>query len=179
VDRDKLVASQQFVGLWPKTDNVDLDACAAILNGPLANAYLNDHSADKRLRVGTLLSLPIPASVPATLGALARAYTDEIKNRNILSSDARLAELLDSIDVLLLEAYDLPPRLVRSLLSFFRNGSLPVVHDWTPWPISPDGPALAPSEIRNGLRFASGDWMKRNLTPVSKSEAQQAAEYLP
>ena len=179
VDRDNLVASQQFVGLWPKTDNVDLDTYATIINGPLANAYLNDHSADKRLRIGTLLSLPIPESVPAALGALARAYTDEIKNRRIFGANVRLAELLDNIDVLLLEAYDLPPRFIRSLLSSFRNESRPVVHEWTPWPISPDGPALAPSEIRNGLRFASGDWMKANLTPVSKSEAQQAAEYLP
>jgi N-6 DNA Methylase len=179
VDLDKLVASQQFVGLWPKVDNINLDVYAAILNGPLANAFLNDHSADKRLRIGTLLSLPIPESIPAALGALVRAYTDEIKNRKILGSNARISELLDSIDVLILEAYDLPARFIRSLLSLFRNEPRPVVHDWTPWPISPDGPALVPSEIRSGLRFASGDWMKTNLTPVSKSEAQQVAEYLP
>jgi type I restriction-modification system DNA methylase subunit len=179
VDRDKLVASQQFVGLWPKSDNVDLDACAAILNSPVANAYLNDHSADKRLRIATLLALPIPETIPTTLGPLARAYTDEIKNRKVLGSDARLAELLDSIDVLLLEAYDLPPRLVRSLLSSFRKWPRPLVHEWTSWPISTDSPALAPAEIRNGLRFASGDWVKAHLKPVPKSEAKQAAEYLP
>jgi hypothetical protein len=179
VDRDKLVASQQFVGLWPKSEDVNLDACAAILNGPLANAFLNDHSADKRLRIATLLALPVPETIPAALGPLTRAYTDEIKNRKLLGSDARLAELLDSVDVLLLEAYDLPPRLVRSLLSSFRNETRPVVHEWTPWPISPDGPALAPAEIRNGLRFASGDWMTANLRPVTRSEAKQAAEFLP
>jgi hypothetical protein len=182
VDRDGLVASQQFVGLWARKDaaNIDLDVYAAILNSPLANAFLHDHSADKRLRITTLLSLPIPRSLPHALGMLAQAYSKVITDGfREFGSEVRLSEMLDEIDTLVLEAYDLPPRLVRALLSTFRNHDRPLVHKWQPWPVSEDGPALKLSEIRSGrLEFARGDWVKQ-LVPVSEKESKHAAEYMP
>jgi hypothetical protein len=182
VDRDGLVASQQFVGLWPRQGmQIELDAFAAILNGPLANAFLTDHSADKRLRIATLLSLPLPSEIPFGLGALVQAYREELARREReLGSDIRLSVLLDEIDVMVLEAYDLPPRFVRSLLSSFRDQERPVVHFWEPWNVSEDDPALTLSEIRSGrFAFARSNWIKSKLVPVSKSEAKQAAAYLP
>jgi hypothetical protein len=182
VDRDGLVASQQFVGLWPRQDmQIDLDVFSAILNGPLANAFLNDHSADKRLRIATLLSLPLPSEIPLGLGVLVKAYREELARREKeLGSDIRLSALLDEIDALVLDAYDLPPRFVRSLLSSFRDQERPVVHFWEPWNVSENDPALTLSEIRNGrFAFARSNWIKNKLIPVPKSEAKRAAAYLP
>jgi N-6 DNA Methylase len=185
VDRDGLVASQQFVGLWPRVNapNIDLDACTAILNGPLANAFLNDHSADKRLRISTLLSTPLPPELPPVLPKLVQTYQLELLRREReleLVPDSQLAALLDEIDVLVLEAYDLPPRLVRALLSVFRNQERPVAHSWQPWNVLESDPAFTLAEIKSGrFEFARGDWLKKKLAPVSKSEAERAAEYLP
>jgi hypothetical protein len=97
-----------------------------------------------------------------------------------LGTDIRLSALLDEIDALVLEAYDLPPRFVRALLSSFRDQDRPVVHLWEPWNISESDPALTLAEIRSGrFEFARGDWIKKKLVPVSKGEAKQAAAYLP
>jgi hypothetical protein len=180
VDRSKLVASQQFVGLWPKNPATDLDALAAVLNGPIANAYMADHSTEKRFRIRSLLNVPLPASAPAELGDLAREYAALLKERRLFAGDERLSSLLDQIDALVLEAYDLPPRMTRALLASFTGANRPVVHTWNPWGVSLDDPALSLKEIRSGLlERARGNWPQERLRPLPSDEAAQAAPFLP
>ncbi len=182
VDFAGLRASQQFVGLWPNDDiEVDLDAYAAILNSPVANAFLHDHSTDRRLRITTLLSLPIPDEIPTGLGDLAREYQAELsRNLKELGNDFRLRELLDAMDSLILEAYDLPPRLIRSLLASFMGAERQVVHDWNPWLVSESDPALTIAELRSKrIDEARSNWLKAKLTPVSEGEAKQAFAFFP
>lgn len=182
VDRDGLRASQQFVGLWPRPRmSVDLDAYAAILNGPVANAFLDDHSTDKRLRITTLLSMPIPTELPSPLGGLVRDYRRELSVRNReLGSETRLAALLDEIDCLVLDAFDLSPRLIRALLASFQGAERPVTHQWRPWSVSESDPALTHAELRsNRIAMARRNWLQEELRPVSKREAEQASAYLP
>jgi len=181
-DASGLRASQQFVGLWPRNESqVDLDAYVAVLNSPLANAYLDDHSTDKRLRIATLLALPIPKEVPPELGDLAREYQRELSRRQReLGLDTRLNELLDEMDSLVLECFDLPPRLMRALLASFGDVSRPVVHDWQPWRVSETDPALTIAELRSKrIALACRNWLREELQPVSKREAEQASAYLP
>src|SRR5262249_30267787 len=109
VDRSGLFASQQFIGLWARSANVDLDALCALLNGPVVNAFLREHSFDKRFRINTLLNVAIPARLPTRLGDLTRAYVKHLAAKR--RDDEQLARLLDEIDALVLAAYDLPPRL--------------------------------------------------------------------
>lgn len=180
VDRNGLFASQQFVGLWPKDRAIDLDALAAVLNGPIANAYMADHSTEKRFRIGSLLNVPLPASLPPELGELARAYATLLNERVALRSDDRFSRLLDQIDSIVLEAYDLPPRLTRSLLASFTGANRPVAHNWNPWSVSLNDPALSLKEIRGGvLERASGNWPQQKLKPLPSDEAADAAPFLP
>lgn len=180
VDRDKLVASQQFVGLWPKHPAVDLDALAAILNGPIANAFMTDHSTEKRFRIGTLLNVPVPISIPPELGELAREYAALSKEQKLFSGDERLSSLLDKIDAIVLEAYDLPPLQTRALLACFTGANRPIGHEWNPWAVSLDDPAMSLVEVRSGLlERARGDWPRQKLKPLPSDEAAQAAPYLP
>ena len=53
LDRNGLVCSQQFFGLWPKQQLTDaqLLTFAAVLNGPVTNAFLATHSPAKRIRI--------------------------------------------------------------------------------------------------------------------------------
>ena len=180
VDREGLIASQQFVGLWPKTPAVDLDALAAILNGPIANAYMADHSTEKRFRIRALVDVPVPAALPPEVGELAREYAALVKARTLFAGHERLSSLLDEIDAAVLEAYDLTPRMTRALLASFTGASRPIAHSWSPWAVSLDDPALSLKEIRSGLlERARGNWPEQKLKPLPYEEAAQAAPFLP
>jgi N-6 DNA Methylase len=180
VDRGGLVASQQFVGLWPKTPAVDVDALAAVLNGPVANAYMVDHSTEKRFRIGALLNVPLPKRLPSELGDLAREYATLLEERTLFVGDERLTSLLDRIDATVLEAYDLSPRMTRALLASFTGSNRPVAHTWNPWAVSLDDPALTLREIRGGfIERARGSWPQQRLAPLPADEAAQAAPFLP
>jgi hypothetical protein len=180
VDRSNLIASQQFVGLWPKNLSTDLDAIAAVLNGPIANAYMADHSTEKRFRIRSLLNVPLPASPPPELGDLAREYTALLKERRLFSGNERLSSLLDEIDAVVLDAYDLPPRITRALLASFTGAARPAAHTWSPWGVSLDDPALSLKEIRSGLLDrARGNWPQQRLKPLPSDEAAEAAPFLP
>ena len=183
VDRKGLFASQQFVGLWPRPahEAIDLDALVAVLNGPLANAFITDHSSEKRLRIETLLSIPIPRTLPPMVGELAREYARLVTQRELQDRrDQRLAALLDQIDVLVLEAYDLPPRLERALLAAFGAAERRLAHAWEPWRVSNHDPAFRLAELRAGiLERSRGDWIRRRLKPLPPEEALKATPYLP
>jgi hypothetical protein len=170
VDREGLVASQQFACLWPLESDVDLDALTAVINSPLGNAYLNEHSSDRRLRITTLLALPLPSRLPPSLGELSREYARLVASNTLFQNDA-LQALLDRIDDAVLEAYDLSPRTIRALLSEFRGERRPVVHAWLDWDVTPDSPALTVRELRSEwVRESRGAWPAKQLAPVPEEE---------
>ena len=115
VDRLGRRATQQFMGLWPRSGvDLDLDALAAVINGPVINAFMTEHSFDKRFRIGMLEEAPIPATLPPELGELSRAYAAEAA----LGSDPKdLADKLGAIDALVLDAYGLVGADRTALLS--------------------------------------------------------------
>ncbi|MDB5439997.1 MAG: SAM-dependent methyltransferase [Caulobacteraceae bacterium] len=126
VDREGLRASQQFIVFWPSSDHadLDLDAVAALLNGPVINAFLADHSFDKRFRIRTLENAPVPKRIPKELGSLARAYGAAAQLAESRPED--LARMLEGIDALALQAYGLNEGLTSDLLSAFGGSQRPV-----------------------------------------------------
>jgi hypothetical protein len=106
VDRRGRRATQQFMGLWPLSGKkVDLDALVAVINGPVVNAFLTEHSFDKRFRISALHNAPIPTELPSELGALSRDYAEAAAR---MGADPHvLAEKLATIDAMVLDAYDL------------------------------------------------------------------------
>jgi hypothetical protein len=127
VDRSRRRATQQFIGLWPHRfgRNVDLDALAAVINGHVVNAFLSEHSFDKRFRINALTDAPIPVALPPELGAMSRAYSELAQNRS--ADGGRLAELLRKIDGTVLNAYDLTAAQRDDLLSVFGDDERPLV----------------------------------------------------
>ena len=126
VDRSGSRASQQFIGLWPNEDahDVDLDAVTALLNGPVVNAFLAEHSFDRRFRIRTLEQAPVPKHIPSQLGDLSRAYAAAARRTD--GDPEKLASLLGEIDELTLDAYSLPEDLRRDLRAAFGAGERPV-----------------------------------------------------
>lgn len=137
-DDSGLWASQQFTGIWP-TANYDADVLAAVLNGPLANAFVTEHSTDHDFTNVMLARLPLPRKLDTVaLGTAIREYKAALEERlRTLAPpddlDERLNRLLVWIDALVLDGYDLPPRLERQLFAYFEGRKRPVLHTFQGW----------------------------------------------
>ncbi len=182
-DRNGLVCSQQFFGIWLRDNsNIDINTLSAILNNPLANAYLTTHSRTERFRVGTLKKLPIPSEIDAGLiSRLVLEYQKILEALPIEKSerDRELNSLLIEIDAEILKAYDLPPRLERNLLDYFRGYARPVTHPFTGW--FPEGytPFIPLHEyISEEYKKITGRWVQRIFQPLTSTEAKLLQDYL-
>ena len=183
VDQSGLVCSQQIFGCWVPSDDPDeLAALAAVLNGPVANAFMAIHSPAERFLVATMRSLPVPPSLPRAIRPLVEEY------RSLLSFESfefgsepehKAARLLNRIDALTLEAYDLPPRLERELLEYFRAGDRPTLHGWSHW--LPEGfqPFIPLGEyLSEEYKEVTRPWIQEVFRPLPKEDAEALNKYL-
>ncbi|NKC31640.1 N-6 DNA methylase [Falsiroseomonas selenitidurans] len=185
-DLSGLVASQGFFGIWPTSDKLPLEALEAILNGPLANAFLTERASNQHFTNELLKLLPMPkkalnrvveavkryraAGGAAGAETLRAADTAEILNR-----------LLIEIDAEVLRAYDLPPRLERRLLEFFRGHERErrVDHPFQGW-LPEDFTAYMPLHEFLGPLVESnrGSWALEAFTPAPEEEAGILRQYI-
>jgi hypothetical protein len=137
-DESGLWASQQFTALWP-TAHYGANVLAAIMNGPLANAFVTEHSTDHDFTNVMLASMPLPRRLDtAALDEAVREYEAALNEalRKLLPANDdndRLNRLLVWIDALVLDGYDLPPRLERQLFSYFEGRKRPTLHEFQGW----------------------------------------------
>jgi hypothetical protein len=131
-DQQGLVCYQCFHGIWPRK-GWDVRVLAAILNGPVANAYVFDQEYGRHNKAVTIGSIPMPRldqSDVERLAALVYDYTSIRESRTALlresSAELRLRSCLEQIDGILLRAYGLSPRLERKLLDEFGDYQRPV-----------------------------------------------------
>ena len=81
LDREGLVCSEQFFALWPKgpVPDAQLPAFAAVLNGPVASAFLAAHAPAKGSCLAALKDVPIPPALPARAAELAADYARRLR----------------------------------------------------------------------------------------------------
>jgi hypothetical protein len=109
---------------------------AALLNSPIAAAFVATHEGKMHIRVSTLRQMPIPdvsREDHALLHRLTDAYLQSL--RSLPHNDLELwgqragnniaRNLLLQIDAVILRAYNLPPRLERRLLDYFDDAKTP------------------------------------------------------
>jgi hypothetical protein len=120
-----LVCSETFYPIWPNQAELAIPL-EAVLNGPVANAFLTTHCGRREFPIKAVLSIPFPILSKNDIDEICRlvsAYKDEVSHGSFpISGHARADKFLRQIDAVLLDAYGLPPRLERKLLDFF-NGS--------------------------------------------------------
>jgi hypothetical protein len=129
-DSSGLVCYETFICLWPN-DEWDTRALSAVLNGPVANAFVHCHNQDRKLRTSIIKRIPIPqiertmqGRIVELVGGYRRMVNANQPNPLAVRSAARQA--LRKIDAEVLRCYDLPPRLERQLLDYFRGHKRPV-----------------------------------------------------
>lgn len=180
-DLEGLLCSQQFFAMRPRRTipSTDMLALSAVLNGAVANAFLAIHSPKDRFRTKVVEDIPVPITLPAKIGELVAAYQTMLQNWGPLADkDAQLGQLLTEIDSAVLEAYDLPLRLERQLLTFFKDAERPLVHPWQHWDSAYPMPGLSLAERISGRFKASGDWVQSVFRPLPQQELIFLRDYL-
>lgn len=132
VDNHGLMCYQNFDGAWPISD-IPLEIIAALLNGPVANAFLSTHNAKRHNRIETINQIPIPKlglSQISLIVSLVREYISYRKQWLAQPEQAEYFErrcrgLLRQIDTELLEAYNLPIHLEQELIKYFEGFKRP------------------------------------------------------
>jgi len=135
-DHNGLVCYQNFIGIWPKT-NMNIEMISALVNSPLLNATLYLKCFGRDNSINALESIPIPSLKIVDIEKIVYLVKYYIKLRAIIKKDLdkkqtikECTQILMEIDSLILKAYDLPPRLERKLLEFFRGYPRPVPFDF-------------------------------------------------
>ncbi|MGO9171127.1 MAG: N-6 DNA methylase [Rhodomicrobium sp.] len=180
LDKNGLVCSQQFFGLWPckPLSDIQLLTFEAILNGPLANAFLAVKSPARGIRLQNLSKLPVPSSLPSQAGEMVLEYLRLLGQYAALDQDAeQLQALLTQIDAAVLGSFDLPTRLERQLLEFFSGADRPVVHPWRHWNTTHSTPGLTLSEKVSGRYQPYGSWIQKVFQPLPSNEATLLRTY--
>ncbi len=130
---------QTYIGAWPKSCAYDEYALAAILNSPVANAFIATREGKRDVTIEMLNLIPFPHFTGAQLErlraliclyqlAIGSARSDDTSFS--LASPEDPNRLLKEIDAVVLSAYLMPPRLERQLLDFFRGYRRPVSHSF-------------------------------------------------
>jgi len=128
IDKEGIISLKNFVALWPNKPNASLEYLAAILNSPLANAFVAAHERGRDNRVKTIQNIPVPELSyydKQSIYQLVQEYMTQFQQR-ILTDNAVLRDILLQIDAIILKGYNLPPRLERELLDYFRDETRPV-----------------------------------------------------
>jgi len=179
-DATGLAASQQFFGIWPRQGRISGQVLEAVLNGPLANAYLTEHSTKQHFTNTTLRQLPIPQKVEEeAIELTVGRYRDALRESDRRVDDELLNRLLTDVDAQVLKSYDLPPRLERQLLEFFRGHRRPVAHDFKHW-FPEDLTAFIPLHEYASPDFdrVVGPWILEVFTPAPPEEADALARFI-
>lgn len=137
-DRSGLTASQGFFGIWPIKQQVSIEALAAVLNSPIANAFVSELSSERHITKELLKTLPVPARLDEP--ELLRAVADYqialvIFDEGHAIDEAQLETQLRRIDELVLDGYGLPMHLRRILFDYFSGEDRPVPHRFSGWQI--------------------------------------------
>lgn len=133
-DAEGVAFYQTYIGVWPTTPDYDEVILAAILNSPLANAFVAAREGKTDITLETLKVLPLPrftAAQQVQLRELIERYQRRVTSlpmqTEVLDDPVRL---LMQIDALILDGYHLPPRLENVVLQFFlgQGQNRPTVH---------------------------------------------------
>lgn len=117
IDRSGHPVSGNFIPVRPKTSLYSIEVLWALLNSPVANAYVFSHLAKRHNLVGDIRKIPIPNGIPTErVEATASAYLAAASSG---TDHAKLQKLLLEVDREVLKLYSLSHETEQSLLALF------------------------------------------------------------
>jgi len=139
LDEQGLVCTQSFHGIWP-TDVVPIEVIAALLNGPVANAFLNVDGTSRYNHIHMLQQIPVPQFDNweiHEITSLVREYMAIRERWHSRSEDAKRSKVtgegvIGRIEEEILGCYHLSMKPEKELLACFegytRPGPIPLTH---------------------------------------------------
>ena len=150
----------------------------AILNGPVANAYVRIHSPDRKIRKHVVEEIPIPNRFPVELGEMTAELVHMlIRSELRTDSQKEMLSLRTKIDAVALDAYGLPARLENELLKSFEGTDRRVGVAWRHWDLTHPGPGLTLFERVTERYVARSDWVEEVFQPLPPDEAELFEEF--
>jgi TIR domain len=131
IDYEGLYGTHHFLGVWPKVPDTTIEYIAAILNNPLAVAYVASHATGMRNNKNILDQIPVPQNNEEEQEAvtmLVRKYLTKLAEPNgpTLFGPGKAPDTLLEIDAIILKGYGLPEVLQLKVLSYLRHETRPV-----------------------------------------------------
>ena len=134
IDRAGHPATSRFLAVRPIDARMSLAFLWALLNSPLANAYVFAHVRKRDIPVSTMNALPVPQPSASDATAVTERVTDYLvacrdsESKFFAPRDSnKLRHLLTLVDAEVLRLYDLPARMERRLLDLFAGEKRPGV----------------------------------------------------
>jgi len=128
LDQEGLAVNSNFLVVRPKAPDTPGTLIWALLNSPVANAFVYCLATKRHIIRGDLLNFPIPRATgdwASAVLAAAQAYLATTRDTGgFFQPDpdpAVVKARLLAMDAAVLRAYDLPPRLERQLLELFEG----------------------------------------------------------
>jgi N-6 DNA Methylase len=114
---------QNLTAIWPKdTEDWPIELTSAVLNGPIANAWLKV-SGGRHVRRESLMEIPMPEKNRLDVRRIIELVRE--------ASERLALDIMIRIDAEVLIGYDLPPRLERQVLSLFEGEDRPGAPDFS------------------------------------------------
>jgi hypothetical protein len=133
-DLEGVTCYQTFVGVWPQSLDFDAVVLAAVLNSPLANAFVATREGKVDITMETLRLIPVPvftATQRRLLHRLVERYQTALEPPLARQLEEDPEQLLKEIDAVVLDGYRMPARIEREVLDFFRGQKRPAAHSFS------------------------------------------------
>ena len=117
IDKNQRIVSRSFYAVWPKKEKISIELLAALLNSPIAQAFVYAHSFQRNIPARVYSSIPVPSNFEN-----ADFLIQSLVNKYITiqaSEPEEAMKVLLQIDSEILKIYNLPPKLERQLLDLF------------------------------------------------------------
>lgn len=174
IDRKGRLVSRNFYAIWAKTEDISIETLAALLNSPVAQAYVYSLVSGRTIPKRVYQSIPVSKQLIKVNPLVESLVKQYIK---LLPRDKEVAnKILLRIDAEVLKAYELPPRLERKLLDIFWGHKRHVPFDFTGY-IPPDENSWIPLHmyISKQYKEATPQYILKKM-PIIKDEG--LIEYL-
>ncbi|HYT44421.1 MAG TPA: N-6 DNA methylase, partial [Methylomirabilota bacterium] len=137
IDEQGLICYQRFHSIWPKGD-LPVEVISALLNGPVANAFLSTHRTSRDNKISMIKRIPVPEFSSPQIHLIVSLVKEYLSYRQQWLTRPEHTEYFEGlcrgitgqIDAELLSAYNLPMHLEQELVKYFdgykRPGPIPL-----------------------------------------------------
>lgn len=175
IDTQKRVFSRRFYGAWPKS-SISVHTLAAILNSPVAQAFVYCNVSGRDILIKTYEDIPIPKiediqKNEEIIANRVRRYLTELK-----SAPSQAYKTLLEIDAEILKLYRLPPKLERQLLDIFWGQERDIPFEFKGY-IPPEMASWIPLHIYLSNAFREGT-VEKILKRIPVIQDKKFVDYL-